>query len=68
MDPGADMSSRRRNGWKGCCAMCAANKGKIRGMAWKERRPASEIRKLGKRRGLSRKDLGDAIDPGDVIQ
>lgn len=42
--------------------MCAAGKGKMRGMGRAHREPPRVIRELGKKRKVRRKDIGDARD------
>ncbi len=56
------MGRIRRNGWKGHCLMCAFNKGKVRGLPLRQRKPASEIRRFGKRRRIRRKGVYDDME------
>lgn len=51
--------SAHRPSFRGCCALCAMGKGKVRGQGQAERKRFSEQRKIGRRRRINRHDLGD---------
>lgn len=51
------MARAHRPAFKGCCAMCASGKGKVRGQGRAEREPARELRLRGKRRRIGRRDI-----------
>jgi hypothetical protein len=51
------MARSRRPSFKGCCVMCAWSKGKVRGLGQAQRNPVRDLRRLGKRRRLSRRDI-----------
>jgi hypothetical protein len=42
----------RRKGYKGCCAMCGWHT--VRGQGWAKKLPFRDLRKLGKKRRLTR--------------
>ena len=50
--------SKQHKRWKGCCMMCAMNRGKILNAGMAERTDFKHLRKLGKKRRVSRHDLG----------
>lgn len=45
--------------WKGCCLMCADNRGKVRGMGRRWRDPFKVRKQVGKSRRLSRRFVPD---------
>ena len=51
------MPRSRRPSFRGCCAMCAAGKGKMRGQGDAARKTAAELRKYGRTRRVSRQDI-----------
>lgn len=51
------MARARRPSFKGCCAMCASGKGRVRGQGHAEREPMRDLRKRGKKRRVSRRDI-----------
>ena len=54
------MATKRGSLYKGCCYMCATNKGKVRQAGQAARQPVQTLRKVGRDRRVSRHDLGDA--------
>lgn len=52
-----DMARSHRPSFKGCCAMCASGKGKVRGQGDAARMPAREQRQFGKTARLNRRDI-----------
>jgi hypothetical protein len=50
-------SSTRRPAFKGCCGMCAAANGKVKGMGRAAREKPSERRLRGKNRRITRHEI-----------
>ncbi len=51
------MARAHRPAFKGCCAMCASGKGRVRGQGQAEREPIRDLRKRGKRRRVGRHEI-----------
>lgn len=50
--------SKRRPSFKGCCAMCALNRGHmVRGLGWQHRLKPSHQRKFGRARRIGRHEI-----------
>jgi hypothetical protein len=58
------MARSHRPAFKGCCAMCASGKGKVRGQGQAQRLPVRELRLLGQKRRIRRRQVpADQIGP-----
>lgn len=51
------MGNARRPSFKGCCAMCAAAKGKVRGQGRAERESFRDLRARDASRRIGRRDI-----------
>lgn len=53
------MSQSKSRRWKGHCLLCATQTGSVRGQGKAARTPIAVLRKLGKRRRLTRRHVAD---------
>lgn len=58
------MARSHRPAFKGCCAMCASAKGRVRGQGHAEREPFRDLRARGERRRVNRRGIPADQLPG----
>ena len=57
------MPRSHRPAFKGCCAMCASAKGRVRGQGHAQRATHQELRTIGRTRRVNRREIPDDQRP-----